>query len=52
MTKKGIPEVLVLVIAFLLIALVITVFDKKIEKLNGASVVPVKDSSNNINNTK
>lgn len=52
MAKKGIPEVLVLVIAVLLIALVITVFDKKIEKLNSDSIIPVKDSSNNINNTK
>ena len=43
---------MVIVIAVLLIALVITVFDKKIEKLNGDSVIPIKDSSNNINNTK
>lgn len=52
MTKKRIPEVLVLIIAVLLIALVITVFDKKIEKLNGDSVIPIKDSTININNTK
>ena len=43
---------MVIVIAVLLIALVITVFDKKIEKLNGDSVIPIKDSSSNISNTK
>jgi hypothetical protein len=52
MTKKRIPEVVVVVSAILLIAVVITVFDKKIDKLNGAGVIPIKDSSNNKNNTK
>jgi len=52
MTKKRIPEVLVVVLAILLIVLVIVVFDKKIDKLNGVTVLPIKDSLNNKINTK
>jgi len=46
MSKKRLPEVLVLLLAVIAIALVVTVFDKKIEKLNDANVVPIKDTSN------
>ena len=47
MSKKRIPEVLVLLLAVIAIALVVTLFDKKIEKLNDANVVPINDTSNN-----
>ena len=46
------PEVLVLLLAVLAIALVVSVFDKKIEKLNGTTVVPVHDTSKNKNDKK
>ena len=54
MSKKRTPEVLVILLAVLAIAVVITVFDKKIEKMNGANVVPFNnnDTSNNKNHKK
>ena len=47
MSKKRIPEVLVLLLTVIAIALVVTLFDKKIEKLNDTNVVPINDTSNN-----
>ncbi len=46
MPRKRIPEVLVILLAILLIALVMTVFDKKMKKLNNNNVDTINESSN------
>lgn len=52
MSKKKLPEVIVIILMVLLIALVVKVFDRKLDNLSTKAGDTIKDSTNNKNNTK